>query len=151
MSNYCSVSEIEIFLYGGNLTFSASTKPTLVQVTDIIDQVTNEIDLVLEVIHITNQPTSAKILAYLKKICIWGTAGRIGNTNNSTTTSYAKDTRIGYYLEKYEAELEKIASGNSFLGAVTDTDSLLVSNNVLDGTYTEEDINSLSQENNPRW
>jgi len=137
LADYCNVSDITMSC--GSLSFSATTKPTLVEVENRISDITNEIDFVLYGAGIKEQPTDARILGRLKEACRLGVSGwvlysRYGNSE--------KNNQGNKYLEKYEQILEDIKSNPNNYGAITGFETISMSNQVLDGTYTEEQNNN---------
>jgi hypothetical protein len=143
--NYCTANEVKLFL-GSNITFSDTapiSKPTLTEANNMITDITNDIDLQLSVIGINSQPTDARILSRLKRICLYGVAGHIGIQFNATNNPNPETSRTNYYLSQYEKLLKQITDNPEVYGVVTGSDDYcIVSNNVLDGSRTEDDIMS---------
>jgi hypothetical protein len=143
--NYCTANEVKLFL-GSSITFSDTipvTKPTLTEVTGLIQDVTNVIDLKLYIIGIVTQPTSLLILSRLKEICLYGVAGKIGIQFNSTSNPNPEMSRTNYYLSQYEKLLKEITEQPELYGIITGNDDYChVSSNVLDGSRTEDEIMS---------
>ncbi len=141
--NYCTASDIKVFA-GFNRDFSDTapiTKPTLTELNVIIADTTNEIDLQLSSIGISAQPTNSLILSQLKKICIYGVAGKIGIIPNAGNTTNPETSRTNYYLSQYEKLLKEIVDSPEKYGGLSGEDDYCqVSSNVLDGTNTESEI-----------
>jgi hypothetical protein len=143
--NYCTANEVKLFL-GSAITFSDTapiSKPTLTEVTALIQDVTNVIDLKLYTIGIVTQPTSALILSRLKEICLFGVAGKVLIPFNGPTTANPEMSRTNFYLTQYEKLLKEITEQPELYGIITGSDDYChVSSNVLDGSRTEDDITS---------
>ena len=139
MSNYTTNAKVSVLL---GKSFDASTTPTSTQVDVIIGQITGEIDTILNSIGITSQPTDTNILAMLDKYASFGSAGITGMTYfrnaNDVNSSNAE-----WYYSKYEAFLKKLMENPELLGIITGSTQLVVSNQVLDGTYTESEQNDI--------
>lgn len=139
MGNYCAQDDIKAAL-GYMDDFSSGSRPTLTQVNTIISDITNEIDFYLRSVGITSQPTDSNILGRLSKACIFGSAADIGfgYLNNSQTVD---GTLAHYYKEKYQNILDEIKESPEIYGLVVDAESVYSSNQVIDGTYTEDENN----------
>ena len=141
MSNYCTHAQIAVLLEkkGG---FDTDKTPTATQVDDIIDQTTNEIDTVLSSIGITAQPTDGKLLATLEKYCSFGAAGVVGITYFSNTST-TNDSKPEWYYSKYEKFLEMLRDDPEIFGIISDSEGIYASNQVTDGTISEDDFNDM--------
>lgn len=139
MSNYCTYSDVEVLL---NKQFNASTTPTSTQVTEVITQITQEIDTILYVVGITAQPTDTNILGMLKKFCSFGSAGIVGISYFRNASGVSGSNADWYYTE-YKEFLQKLKDDPEILGIVADTESLTCANQVTDGTYSEDDMEDL--------
>lgn len=131
MANYCNYDDVAVTLEKKG-SFSTDSTPTASQVTDIITEITGEIDTVLASIGVTSQPTDTNILAMLKRYCRFGSSGVTGMTYGRNFSSVI-DSLADWLYGKYESFLEKIKNNPELFT----TDSLTVSNQVLDGSYTE--------------
>jgi hypothetical protein len=139
MANYCISSDIKVALGYPN-DYSSSSRPTLAEVNTIITDITNEIDLYLRSVGISSQPTDANILGRLSKACIYGSAADVGFGFLNQSQS-VDGTLAHYYKEKYQAILDEIKKKPEIYGLVVDAESLYASNQVLDNTYSEDEIN----------
>lgn len=135
MSSYCSSSHVGVLL---NKTFDATSTPTSTQVDVIIDQTTNEIDTVLYSIGVTSQPTDTNLLGILEKYCSFGSAGAVGMAYFRNAGGVEK-TNADWYYSKYEWFLKELKESPELFGIVSDAETMIISNQVLDGTYTEEE------------
>jgi hypothetical protein len=141
MANYCTAEEVQVLL-GYPDAFSANTVPTVTQVTAEITNVTNEIDFVLAGVGITTQPSDARILGRLRNACTYGVGCRIGMSYFRNNTG-VNDTQPGYYCTRYQEILDEIKGQPELYGSITGDDVTLFSSHVLDGTYSEREMNNL--------
>lgn len=132
MANYCTYSDVSA-LYG--TTYTASTTPTSTQVTAWITLITSEIDTVLYKIGITSQPTDTDALNVLKIYCSFGTACLVGMVHYHNSVKI-NDTKPVNFCQKYKEFIEDPSILLNILGPSSDG----VSNIVLDGTKTEDEI-----------
>lgn len=142
MANYCVAEDVQVAL-GYQDSFSTSTHPTLVQVNSIIDEITNEIDLYMNMIGIATQPTDARILARLKSACIIGSSARVGFyfLNNASNVD---NTLADKYWTRYQEILKEIQDKPDIYGATAGGNGYIDST-VINGTMTEIDTNNLFQ------
>ena len=145
MANYCDYTDIQVLL---NQTFSDSTssptQPTAAQATEIISQVTGEIDVYLATVGQTTQPTDTSLLAYLKRFCSFGAAGIIAQTygNNFQNVDLGQGN---WYYREYKAFLENMGENPVIINGITgNTSGFDVSSNFYDGTTTEDDTELLN-------
>lgn len=136
MSNYCTSTDIKVLL-GYRTAFSASTYPTLTEVEQEIDNVTNEIDFYLAGVGISTQPTDARILGRLRKLCGYGVAGLIGQSRLSAEN--VDGIQSNDYLDRYRLGLDEITKKPFLYGVVTGDSNTFISNQVIDGTMTEDE------------
>jgi hypothetical protein len=141
MANYCTASEIQVLL-GFPDAFSANTRPTETQVNTEITNVTGEIDFVLSGVGITVQPTNTNVLARLRNACTYGVACRVGMSYFRNNTG-VNDTQPGHFCQRYQEILEEIKATPELYGSVTGDDIMVISSHVLDGTYTETEVNDI--------
>lgn len=139
MSNYCTNAHVGVLL---GKTFDATKTPTSTEVDVIIDQITKEIDSVLYSIGVTSQPTDLNLLGMLQKYCSFGSAGVTGMTYFRNTNDIVGSNPEWYY-GKYEKFLEDLVERPELFGIVTGAETIAVSSNVLDGTYTEDEIKDM--------
>lgn len=146
--NYCDAEDVSILL--GFDSFSASTRPTLTQVNEIISDVTGEIDFVLSGVGITTQPTGTNILARLKMACKFGVASQVGYAafGNSTGVSGSQPDK---YAEKYKEMLEEMKTDSELYGASSGDSTLYIENEVSDGTYTLEQATGKYFDTDYKW
>lgn len=136
MANYCSNDDVSVLL--GLDSFSSTTRPTSTQVTSIITDITNEIDFVLSGVGITTQPTDSRLLGRLSNACKYGTACQVAMSayGNSLSVDGSQGDK---FCEKYQEILDEIKENPELYGAVTGDTSMYISNQVIDGTWTEDD------------
>jgi len=142
MANYCSASDVQVAL-GYQSAFDASSRPTLTQVTQIITDTTNEIDLYLNSVGITTQPTSTVILGRLSQACKFGASAQVGfgYLNNAGSVP---GTLADTYWTRYNEILQEIKNSPELYGGAGSTNTdMFMSNQVEDGTYTEDEIDDL--------
>lgn len=149
MADYCSYTDVEV-ITGLIFTSSFTARITLAKVNTIITDITNEIDFTLNRIGIATQPTDARILARLKMICKYGVGGQVlfsyyGNADNTN------DTQADKYINMYKGYLKEILDNPEIYGAITGTTGSYASNQVIDGTKTESDNNSVYVEEGFKW
>jgi len=133
--NYCAVADIQLAM--GGITFSSTSKPTLTQITDMIADCSGEIDLAFDSIGI-QIITSTKILSWAKRTCIYGVAGQASIQFNATTMVNGQGSRTNEYLKAYEKRIDSITKTPELFGVTADVSSNPISNQVLDGTITEQ-------------
>ena len=139
MSNYCSYADVGLLL---NKTFNDTTTPTDTQVTSIITQITKEIDAVLKVAGISAQPTDTNILGLLQKHCSFGAAGITG-ISYFRNASGISGSNAEWYYSKYEEFLKEVKENPDILGISAGSETISVSNPVLDGTITETELKDI--------
>jgi len=139
MSNYCGAEDVSILL--GLDSFSTTTRPALSQVNSIIADVTNEIDFVLSGVGITTQPTDARLLGRLSIACKYGVACQVAMSAYGNAVS-VDGSQGDKYCTKYQDILTDIKNNPEMYGSVTGDSTAYMSNPVLDGTYTEAQLNS---------
>lgn len=144
--NYCSAEDVQVAL-GYSDAFTATTRPTLAQVNVIIENITNEIDLYLNMVGIADQPTDTRILGRLKEMCTIGSSARVGfgYMNNSDNVS---NSLADKYWTRYIEMLKEIKEDPEIYGVTSDSTSFITSN-VIDGTTTESATKALFQEFKP--
>jgi hypothetical protein len=140
MANYTDAESVAVLL--GMDNFSSGSRPTLAQVTAILEDVTNEIDFTLSAVGITTQPTDTRLLGRLSTACKYGTACQVGMSafGNSTGVDGSQPDK---YCEKYQAILDDIKENPENYGAVTGDSASYISNQVTDGTITETEQTAL--------
>jgi hypothetical protein len=143
MANYCTAEDIQIIL-GFKTAYDTNSRPTLIQINSIITDITNEIDLQLSVIDINSQPTDSRILSKLKNGCIWGSAARAGygSLNLGASTS---ETKPRTYYDLYKTFLDDIIAKPEIYASTAGTDSMYASNPVIDGSFSEKEVNKILQ------
>lgn len=109
--NYCTAENVRVML-GLPIAFNntvgvGGTKPTLTQINEIIEDVTNIIDLQLSTIGITAQPTDSKVLSKLKYGCKIGVAAQAGFSYMNMSASL-NDTKPKTYQDLFDAFLKEI-------------------------------------------
>lgn len=139
MANYCTNEDIQVLLQM-NSSFSASTTPTSTQVETEIDNITKEIDVYLRAIGITSQPIDTNVLGMLKKYCGYGVACRVGMSFQRNEEG-VRGTQAEFYCQKYQEFLDKILEHPEIITDTVDASDLFISNQVQDGTITENDLN----------
>jgi hypothetical protein len=140
MANYTDAESVAVLL--GLDNFSSGTRPTLTQVNAILADVTNEIDFALSSIGITTQPTDTRLLGRLSLMCKYGTACQVGMAafGNSTGVDGSQPDK---YCEKYQLMLDDIKDNPANYGVVTGDSAMYMSNQVTDGTISENDQTAL--------
>lgn len=138
MANYCTYTDVATLL---QLTFDATSQPTNTQVTEIITQVTAEIDTYLNSIGITSQPTNTAFLSMLKKQCGYGSACTVGMTYFGNAQGVI-GTQPDYYCINYERFLDKIINKPEIFQKLDGVESTqYLENQVTSGSKTESQIN----------
>lgn len=143
MANYCSADDIMVAL-GYTDSFSASTRPTLTQVNTIISNITNELDLYLNMIGIASQPTDTRMLGKLKEACTLGSSARVG-FGYIDIHGGLDNTLPKIYWDRYNELLKEIKENPEIFG-ITGGGTTFITSNVIDGTYTESETKALFQE-----
>lgn len=115
-------------------TFDSTSTPKSTDVSDIIDQITAEIDLSLGMNNITVPVTNANKLLVLKRICGMGSAAMVEMSWNKNYETLS--ARVIKWLELYEKFLAK---PSRYLGDDKDN---IISSDVLDGYNTDETVAS---------
>jgi len=142
MSNYCTAAQVAVLLNKKEFSDSTPTTPTETQVTEVCAMITNEIDVILNMIGITAQPTDTSILGMLKKYASYGSACMVGMSYGRNFSSI-EGSQPKYFCDEYKEFLKTLRENPEILGIIAGADSLTVSSNVLDGTYTEDEIDEL--------
>lgn len=137
MADYCTVTDIEVLLGFEEGLFSVTSRPTLTAVQREIDQVTQEIDFVLASVGITTQPTDTRVLGRLRNCCQFGVAWKIGYSSFGNNTG-VDDSQPDTYRQQYQDCLQDIRDNPNLYGAVTGDEAIYISNQVTDGTTTED-------------
>jgi len=137
MSNYTTSAKVAILL--GLDSFSNVTRPTSTQVDAIIADVTNEIDFVLSGVGITTQPTDTKLLGRLDIACKYGVACQVAMSAYGNAMG-VDGSQGDKFCEKYKEILDDIKENPQMYGVVTGNSSMYISNQVNDGTFTEEEV-----------
>jgi hypothetical protein len=141
---YCSAEDVQGML-GYDTTYSATTKPTLTQVNDIITNITSEIDSRLECISVTVPVTDSNVLNVIERYCKLGSAGLVGLTYYSSNNNI-DGGQSDYFYKDYKQWLKDITNNPELLGVSADASSIIASNQVVDGTMTEAELNMIDQE-----
>lgn len=134
---YCTYSDLAIQL--GYDSFGTTTKPTAIQVASIIDNVTADIDILLQSIGISLPITDSSVLLYLKDKCIMGSCCRIGFSYFSNNTG-VDGTQPNHFCSDYSEWKKEIKENPAVLTNILSQSDSAPSSNVLDGTITEDDI-----------
>jgi len=139
---YCLSLEVANQL-GLTNDYSATTNPTKTYVDNLISMISAEIDIHLISAGITLPITNVSGLNFIKLNCIFGVAG-VGGLSRFTNNNTVDNSQPEFYLRRYNDFLLLIDDKPEIIGtAIGDTGSdAVVSSNVLDGTYTEEEVNS---------
>lgn len=138
MANYCDAEDVSVLM--GLNVFDATSRPTLTQVNAIIADKTNEIDFVLSGVGITTQPTDSKILGRLALACKYGSASDVALSVYGNAAG-VDGSQGEYFGRKYKEIIDEIKEMPELYGYITGDSNLTASNQVLDGTYTESEIN----------
>jgi hypothetical protein len=136
MANYATAEDVSVLL--GLDNFSTSSRPTLTQVNAIIADITKDIDFVLSGVGITTQPTDTNLLGRLAIACKYGVACHVGMSafGNSVGVDNSQPDK---YCKRYQEILTEIKESPELYGAVTGDAAMFVTNQVDDGTWTEDD------------
>lgn len=139
MANYTTANEVAVLI--GYDNFSSTTRPTDTQVNTIIANVTNEIDFMLASIGVTTQPTDTRLLGRLAIACKYGVACQVAISGYGNVDS-VDGSQGDKFCENYKEILDDIKNNPENYGAVTGDSSMYMSNQVTDGTISEDDYNN---------
>lgn len=128
-------------------SFSTTTRPTQTQVTDMINDVTGEMDFVLSSKGITTPITNSNLLRKLDIICKYGVACQvlISGYGNADSVDGSQGDK---FCEKYKEYLQDIKDNPEDYGYITGNSTMFIGNQVSDGTYTESEITDRYMANN---
>jgi hypothetical protein len=142
---YCTSDDVRIAIYG---EVNDVDKPTAAQITAIIVDIDNEINMHLQMIGITpSLITNTAALGILKKFSKYGSAGTMGMTLQSLG-ALVTGVQPDWYYEKYQMFLEDLLVNKGYWTiALTGTANIggCIASDVTDGvtTTTEADANKL--------
>ena len=139
MADYATVDDIEVLLGYPVGFYTATSIPNRTSVERELDQVTKEIDFYLTAVGV--QPTDTNVLARLRNCCQYGVAWKLGYSNFGNNTG-VDDSQPDTYRERYENCLKEIKESPELFGKVTGDDVIYASNQVIDGTTTEDEQQS---------
>ncbi len=128
----------EVLAYTGfSESYSTGTSPTLLQVTDIIEQVEGEIGGALDALGVTT--VGSNLTDMVRKYSAMGSAGltlqRYGKNDN--------DFRLAdWFYGKFETWIDKLYTDEKYQEKIKKMDSasytgLFISSNATDGTHIE--------------
>lgn len=140
MADYCTAIDVQVLL-GYTNPFSTTTKPTAIQVAQEIANVTNELDFYMRGVGLTVQPTDANILGRMRMAASYGAACRIGM--GAKGNGDVSGSQPEFYCTRYQEILTEIKETPGLYGTVSGDSIAIVSSHVLDGTYTETEMNDL--------
>lgn len=146
---YCVAADVQALLQQNTFDNSGDTQPTLSQVNKIIDQRTAEIDNILRLNGYSLPITDATTLKLLEQYCSYGSACTVGMTyfgNNDTVN----DSQPVWFCNEYKDFIKELKESPETL-IPNGGQSLIISNQVLDGTQTEAEFDDLQIKQEFKW
>ena len=134
---YCTYTEVGMLL---SLAFDENSKPTALQVTDIIALISSEINLTLISVGIGLPIVGSDLYNVVKLKTMQGSAGTVALTYYVNTAD-VPDTQGDYYLTQYTEFLSMIKEKPELFKSVVYT--AFIENHVTGGVITEEEVSDL--------
>lgn len=144
---YCTSADVGVLL---QQDFNENTQPTAVQVDSIIEQTTGEIDSILLSKSVSLPISDSTTLQLMKKYCSFGSACTTGFTYFRNNES-VNDSQPNFYCNGYKEFLEQLKTDPESIIGTLDMESVVISSQVLDGSYTEDEIDEVNVDQDFEW
>jgi hypothetical protein len=137
MANYATYTEVALIL--GLTDYTATTRPTSTQVTNILTEVTQNIDFTLESVGLESQPSDSNVQGRLKTLCKYGTACQIAISKYGDADG-VESSQGAYFCKRYDEGIKEIKTNPELYGLVVGDSGSTANSNVLEGTDSVTDI-----------
>lgn len=133
--SYCTVPEIETLM---SIKFTSASKPTAEKVLELIDDVSGEMDGVIEAAGYSLPVSGTAALALLKRYNEYGAAAAAWHAGFITD---ADMPRVTYWHQEYKDFLMRMRKGDQFLPGTTTESGPGDAAFTIAGFYGMDDIN----------